>query len=122
MKIGEMQEHLIKLINVQKELVSEIEDLRFEISKKMKEGEYVKLQCEGKYYRVMREPKETRILHDTAFIAKSIGKDRFLKIAKVSIATLEKEVGKEEIGKFIARVDTSYSVTVRDIEPNGKDK
>lgn len=122
MKKVEMQEHLIWLIHKQKKLNDEIEDLRFELSKQMKGGEYIKMERDGKWYRVMNEPKETRVLHDTAFIAKTIGKDRFLKIAKISIKNLESEVGKEEIGKFIARVDTSYSVTVRDAEPNGKDK
>jgi hypothetical protein len=122
MKVAEMQELLVKLTNEQKSLNDQVEDLRFELNKKMKEGEYMKLQVNGKYYRVMREPKETRVLHDTAFIAKTIGKEAFLKIAKVSIKTLETAVGKEEIGKFIARVDTSYSVTVRDAEPNGNNK
>jgi hypothetical protein len=106
-------ERLYKLCLKRKEIEEEEKDIRFELGKIMKEEEYLKFGVKGGKYRVMNEKTETRVLHDNAFIAKNIGKEKFLSIATVPIGALTKVVGKEEIDKFVHRIDTSYRVVVR---------
>lgn len=119
-KTTELASRLMKLTNKRKELEDEIEEIRHQLADKMKEGEYIKVPCGSKVFRVMNEMVETRVLHDNQFIAKSIGKEGFLKIAKISITALSAVVGKEEIDKYIHRITTSYRIVVREDKENGK--
>ena len=117
-KIQMLAERLAKLSIKRKEIEHEEEDIRFELNEAMEEDQYLKLMVGKQKYRVMKEKQEKRILQDSQFIAKAIGKETFLRIAKISIADLAAEVGKEEIGKFIKSIRTTYTIIVR--EENGK--
>jgi len=113
-KTKELSERLLKLTLKRKEIEGEEKEIRFALESLLKEKEYIHLPCGGKIYRVMNEPTETRVLHDNQMIAKNIGKEAFLKIASVTLASLTSVVGKEEIDKYIHRVTTSYRVVVRE--------
>jgi hypothetical protein len=118
-KIQMLAERLTKLSIKRKEIEAEEEDIRFELNEAMQEDQYLKLTIGKQKYRVMKEKSEKRILRDSQFIAKEIGKNIFLRIAKISIGDLTAAVGKEEIGKFIQSTRITYSVVVRE-DNNGK--
>jgi hypothetical protein len=119
-KVQFLADRLAKLSIKRKEIEREEEDIRFELNDAMKDDEYIKLKVGKQGYRVMKERQEKRMLQDSQFIAKGIGKEAFLRIAKVSIGDLTAEVGKEEIGKFIHSVRTTYTIVVREEKENGK--
>jgi hypothetical protein len=108
-----LAERLLKLTLKRKEIEEEEKEIRFELDKLLKNDEYIKFPVKGGQWRIMKEKKETRVLHDNAFIAKAIGKEKFLEIAGVSIGDLTKVVGKEEIGKFVHHIVDNYVITVR---------
>jgi hypothetical protein len=119
-KVQFLADRLAKLSIKRKDIEREEEDIRFELNDAMKDDEYIKLKVGKQGYRVMKERQEKRVLQDSQFIAKGIGKEAFLRIAKVSIGDLTAEVGKEEIGKFIHSVRATYTIVVREEKENGK--
>ena len=105
---------LAELSSLRKSIEKEEAEIRKELAERMEPGSYIKVLYAGTKYRLMHEKNEKRVLVPNEVIAKAVGKVAFLRLVSLSIEKLTGVVGKEEIGKYIDRIETSYRPVLRE--------
>ena len=110
---SDLADQLVKVKREIDALEHESRIIRDQLTKLLKDYEKVEVSGRGYAFTVSKDVREKRILVDNATLAASLGKQKFLEIAKVSPVDLEKSVNPKEFKKFVSRVETSEVIVVR---------